>query len=47
MERMTAASTPILAGGEEEGRWWAGIEHMPAVMACGATRESAIGRRRS
>ena len=35
-------SIPILAGQEEDGRWWADIESMPGVMAYGTTQESAI-----
>jgi len=42
MERITVESIPIVAGREEDGRWWADIELMPGVMAYGATRESAI-----
>ena len=29
MERIAAATIPILAGREEDGRWWAGTEIMP------------------
>jgi predicted RNase H-like HicB family nuclease len=29
-------------GQESDGRWWAGIESMPGVMAYGATRELAV-----
>jgi len=39
---VTAQSTPILVGQEDDGRWWADIESMPGVMAYGATQESAI-----
>jgi hypothetical protein len=31
-----------MVGPEEDGRWWAGIESMPGVMACGETRRLAI-----
>ena len=42
MEGFTIESIPILIGREEDGRWWADVESMPGVMACGATREAAI-----
>jgi len=32
----------IVAGQEDDGRWWADIESMPGVMAYGETREAAI-----
>jgi len=44
---VTAQSTPILVGQEDDGRWWADIESMPGVMAYGATRESAIAAGRA
>lgn len=42
METVTVESIPILVGREQDGGWWADIESMPGVMACGATRDSAI-----
>ena len=42
METITVESIPVVVGQEQDGRWWAGIESMPGVMAYGATRESAI-----
>jgi predicted RNase H-like HicB family nuclease len=42
MEIVTLKSTPIVVGREGDGRWRAGIQSMPGVMAYGATRESAI-----
>jgi len=42
METAAVESIPIVLGREEHGRWWADIESMPGVMACGDTRESAI-----
>ena len=47
MEIITIESIPIVAGPEEDGRWWADIESMPGVMAYGATRESAIAAMRA
>jgi predicted RNase H-like HicB family nuclease len=47
METKTLESNPIVAGAEEDGRWWADIESMPGVMAYGATRESAIAAARA
>jgi predicted RNase H-like HicB family nuclease len=38
----TLESIPITLGREDDGRWWADIDSMPGVMACGATREAAI-----
>jgi predicted RNase H-like HicB family nuclease len=42
VEKITVESIPIAVGREVDGRWWAEIESMPGVMACGVTRESAI-----
>jgi predicted RNase H-like HicB family nuclease len=42
MEAIAVESIPVIAGQEEDGRWWADIASMPGVMACGATRGSAI-----
>ncbi len=42
MERIAVATIPIVAGREEDGRWWAVVEIMPGVMSYGATRDSAI-----
>jgi predicted RNase H-like HicB family nuclease len=42
METVTVESISITLGREDDGRWWADIESMPGVMACGDTRESAI-----
>ena len=42
MEQVTVESIPITVGRETDGRWWADIEMMPGVMACGDTREAAI-----
>jgi predicted RNase H-like HicB family nuclease len=41
METVTVESIPITLGREED-YWWADIESMPGVMACGETREAAI-----
>jgi predicted RNase H-like HicB family nuclease len=35
-------SIPIVIGREEDGRWWADIESMPGLMACGESRDAAI-----
>jgi predicted RNase H-like HicB family nuclease len=35
-------SIPITLGREDDGRWWADIESMSGVVACGETREQAI-----
>lgn len=40
METITVESIPIVVGREVDGRWWAGIESMPGVMAYGATEEA-------
>jgi len=42
METITVEPIPVVVGQEEDGPWWADIESMPGVMACGATRESPI-----
>jgi predicted RNase H-like HicB family nuclease len=42
METITVESIPIVVGREDDGRWWAGIESMPGVVAYGATREETI-----
>jgi len=47
MESITIESIPIIVGREEDGRWWAGIESVPGVMAYGASREAAIAAVRS
>jgi predicted RNase H-like HicB family nuclease len=33
MEMAGVESIPIVAGREEDGRWWADVESMPGVMA--------------
>jgi len=47
MERITVEPISIVAGREEDGRWWADIESMPGVMAYGDARESAISNVRA
>ncbi len=47
MEIITIESIPIVAGREEDGRWWADIESMPGVMAYGVTRDAAIANVRA
>ena len=42
METISPDSIPIVLGQEDDGRWWAGIESMPGVMAYGPTRDAAI-----